>query len=164
MAFTTITAEEIEVGEPTAKQLFEKIKDNLDDHESRIGAAETGLTARPPISFGVFGVLQNTFAKDEMLIERVPVALTLTAARLFIKTAGTSGTTTIDVEYKRGAGAWTSILTSVISSPYTDGDYFTATGTLAETSLLPGDLLRLNVDSVQVDMEDFVVYIENEVA
>jgi len=164
MAFSAITDAEIEVGEPTAKPLFEKIQGNLDDHETRIGAGETGLTSRPPIEFGVFGILQNTFAKDGMLHYRVPVGLRLTAARLFIVNAGTSGSVEVDVEYKRGSGSWTSILNSTISSAFGDGDLHVETGSLAVTDLEAGDFLRLNVDSVQVDMEDFVVYLENEVA
>lgn len=164
MVYSEITSAEVAVGEPTAKPLFDKIRDNLIDHENRIAATETGGTSRPPIEFGVFGVLQSSFTKDEILIYRVPAAITLTAARLFIKTAGASGTTTIDLEYKRGGAAWTSILTGVISSDSADGDYHTETGTLAETDLIAGDLIRLNVDAVQEGMEDFIVYLENEVA
>lgn len=164
MAFTAITDAEIEVGEPTTKPLFEKIQDNFDDHETRIGATETGLTARPPIEFGVFGILQTSFAKDGILYYRVPIALTITGVRLFVVNAGTSGTVTVDVEYKRGAGAWSSILTTEISSDFTDGDLHVEAGTLSFTSLQAGDFLRLNVDSVQVNMEDFSVYVENEVA
>lgn len=41
MAFTAITNEEIEVGKPVKKSLLRKVKDNLDDHETRINSVET---------------------------------------------------------------------------------------------------------------------------
>lgn len=164
MAFTAITDAEIEVGEPTAKPLFEKIQGNLDDHESRLGSAETGLTSRTPIQFEVNGLLTSEFIKDGLLIYRVASSLTLTAARLFVHLAGNVGTVTVDVEYKRGAGVWTSLLTGEISSVYTDGDYHVESGTLNVTALQAGDLIRLNLDSVQSGMKGFTVYLENEVS
>ena len=57
MAFVSITDSEIEVGRPVKKELFQKIKDNLDDHETRIGGVES-LTTRIG---GIFGqVIKNT--------------------------------------------------------------------------------------------------------
>ncbi len=40
MAFNTINDTEIEVGKPTKKSLFQKIKDNFDDHEGRLNAVQ----------------------------------------------------------------------------------------------------------------------------
>lgn len=164
MSYATITPEEIQVGEPTAKPLFDKIKGDLDDHESRLGATEVAATTRPPIEFGVFGVLQSPLTYDGILITRIDINLTITAVRLLVKLAGSSGTVSVDVEYKRGVGAWTSILTGNVSVAQAAGDYAIASGVLAVTDLEAGDLIRLNVDSVQVDMEDFSVFLENEVA
>ncbi len=164
MAYVTITDQEIEVGEPTAKPLFDKIKDNLDDHEDRLGAIEVAATSRPPIDFGVFGIMQAPFAYDGLLIYRTPIDITATGVRLLQKIAGASGTLTVDIEYKRGGGAWTSILTGPISLTSADGDLALESGVLAITDFLAGDLFRLNVDSVQADQEDFIAYIENEVA
>lgn len=41
MAFTPIDSTEIEVGDPLKKELFDKIKASLDDHETRIADTET---------------------------------------------------------------------------------------------------------------------------
>lgn len=41
MAFVTISSSEIEVGDPIKKELFDKIKANEDDHESRLNDVES---------------------------------------------------------------------------------------------------------------------------
>jgi hypothetical protein len=40
MPFTTIDTNSIDVGDPLKKELFDRIKDNFDDHESRISGIE----------------------------------------------------------------------------------------------------------------------------
>ncbi len=164
MSYTTITDAEIETGEPTAQSLFQKIKDDLDDHETRITANETGASTRPPFTLGVMGLIVADFAEDGVDWLRVDQPVTLTGFRLLVHTAGASGTLTVDVEYKRGAGAWTSILSAPVDAAYTLGDYVTVNGTLSVTSLLAADLLRLNVDGAQVGMRNFKVQLEHEVA
>lgn len=164
MAQEEITTAEIQPGKPVSTEILRKAKGNIEDHETRLSAAEVGATARPPITFGVVGTLNTPFAVDGLLHERISLAVTLTAIRVLAITAGASGTLTVDVEYKRGAGAWTSVLTAPISVDYSEGDFAVGSGTLAVTSLQPGDILRLNVDAVQAGMEDFYVYAENEVA
>jgi hypothetical protein len=164
MAFTSITTAEIQVGEPTAQPLFQKIKDDLDDHESRIAAAEVGASSRPPIEFGVWGLLPDAYAADGVEIYRTPLNISMLGARVLVNKAGSSGTLTVDVEYKRGAGAWTSILSVPISVTSAAGDLSLTSGVLTVTNFLTGDLFRLNVDSVQVGMSGFTVLLENEVA
>jgi hypothetical protein len=159
-----ITEEEIEVGEPTAKPLFDKIRGNLIDLDARVSASEVGATSRPPIEFVVVGLLNGTFAYDGLLFTRVDINLSLTGARLVVKVAGTSGVVSVDIEYKRGVGAWTSILTGPIEADFSDGDMHLESGVLAVTDLEAGDYLRLNVNSIQDGVEDFSVFLENEVA
>jgi len=43
MSFTTITSTEVEAGKPVKESLFTKVKDNFDDHESRITANAVSL-------------------------------------------------------------------------------------------------------------------------
>lgn len=117
--------------------------------------------ARSPITFDVVGIFYSSFVKDDVLIYRVNGNIALTAAYLLVKKAGVSGSVVVDVEYKRGAGAWTTIFSSTISAAYSSGDNSLTQGTLAVQNLLAGDLLRLNIDGVQASMEDFSVYLEN---
>jgi hypothetical protein len=164
MSFSSIASAIIAAGKAVSQELFTTIKDDLDDHEDRMAVLEASLGRLPPICFDAIGKFYSPFAKDGALVYRVEAALRVTAARLFVKTAGSSGSVSVDVEYKRGAGAWTSILSSNISASYTSGDNFLVSGVLSFQDFAAGDLIRLNIDSVQTNMEDFTVYLENEAA
>jgi len=164
MSFTSISSAIIAAGKPVTQELCTTIKDDLDDLDSRIAITEGGIGRLPPICFDVVGALNSPLTMDGALIYRLEANTHITAARLLVKTAGSSGSVTVDIEYKRGAGAWTSILTGTISSSYSAGNYAVTSGTLAVQDFLTGDLLRLNIDAVQTNMEDFSVYLENEVA
>lgn len=164
MAFTVIQSAIIAAGKAIKQELLTFIKENFDDHESRLIVAEAAIGRLPPICFDVVGALNSPLTMDGALIYRVESNLRVTAARLLIKTAGSAGSVTVDVEYKRGAAAWTSILTGTISAAFGSGSNFVTTGTLAFQDMLAGDLIRLNIDAVQTNMEDFSVYLENESA
>lgn len=164
MAYDAITSAQIAAGEAVKQELLEKVKGNDADHESRLLVVEAALGRLPPIAFDVVGTLSAPLALDGALAYRVEADLTVTACRLFVKLAGTSGSVTVDVEYKRGGAAWTSILSAPISAAYGTGDYYTTSGTLTFQDFEAGDLIRLNIDAVQDEMEDFAVYLENESA
>lgn len=161
MAFTVINSSEIAAGEPTKQELFGKIKDNFDDHESRIGDTEAFTTATVPFIFEVVG--QGRVVNGTTYI-RVPFSITLTGIKLFVFKAGTSGTLTVDVQRKVGVGAFATVLSSAVSSAYTDGDLFVqADSGLAITSIPAGAFLRLDISSIQIGAEGFQVIVEYEV-
>lgn len=162
MAFTLINTSEIEAGEPTSQELFTKIKDSLDDLNSRAATLESTSNNYLPIEFAVNGPSDDGLITDGLLITRLTFDITVLGVRLFILNAGTAGDTTIDVEYKRGAGSWTSIVSSPVTANFGDGDEHLESGTLAVTSLLAGDLIRLNVDDVQTGSDTFIVFVEFE--
>lgn len=164
MPFTALTDEQIATGEPTSQPLFQRIKDDFDDHESRLADLEAGSASSTPLAFEVFGKLDSSHVDDEVVIMRVAQNMTLTGCRLLVGTAGSSGTLQVDIKYKRAAGAWTTILSAAMSSAYTEGDYDVVSGALAVTDIQAGDLLRLDLQSVQTDMVNFGVYIENGAA
>ncbi len=164
MAYVSISSANIAAGQALKQELATLIKDNLDDHEARLLVTEGSLGRLPPIPFEIVGTLNSSFAMDEVLIYRVEADLRVTAARLLVKQCGASGSVTVDVEYKRGGGAWTSILTGTISAAFGLGDYAVVNGTLSFQDFEAGDLIRLNIDAVQPGMEDFSVYLENESA
>ena len=164
MSFNPLDSATIAAGQPVKQEILTTTKDDLDDHEARLIVVEGSLGSLPPICFDVVGTLNSPLAMDEALIYRVPDNIHVTAARIFVKQAGTSGSVTVDIEYKRGAGAWTSILVTPISASYTLGDYAVVNGSLSFQDFQAGDLIRLNIDAVQSSMEDFSVYLENESA
>jgi len=164
MAFVTISSADILAGEPTKQELFSTIKDDLDDLDARVTVTESAGNLYRPIEFNVLGLYGDGIVQDGLMFDVIRFDITILNVLLFIHDAGTSGSTTIDVEYKRGVGAFTSVLTSPLSVSSASGDYAIGTGTLGTTSLLTGDILRLNVDAVQVLGQGFSVLVEFEVA
>lgn len=162
MAFIALSTAEIQSGKATKQELFQKTKDNFDDHESRISDLEASATSTDPFVFTVQGMAP---IQDELSIIRVPFGITVTGVKLFVWQAGNAGTVTVDVERKVGAGAWATILTSTIASAYTAGDYdlVNAAG-ISIPSIAAGSFLRLNIDSMQSGLSGFQVIIEYTVS
>lgn len=157
MTFTPITTQEIKTGEPVSNQTMNKIKENLESLDSRASSLEGGGSmVYPPVilrvngPYGEPGDLQ--IPANGILKTTLNFNLTITGARLIVDKAGISGTTEIDIKYKRGAGAWTSIFTTKPSLTYTAGDDSTSTNAalnLSEILLQAGDLVRLDILSAQ---------------
>lgn len=133
------------------------------EHYTSAGWIKVGQNVGPlaPIEFSVIGIL-NGVTLTEALLTRISQSLRITGCTLLVKTAGSAGTCTVDVQKKTGAGAWASILSAPISASYTAGNYSATAGTVTTTALSSGDLLRLNISAVQTNMEDFTVFVEVE--
>ncbi len=160
MSFTPITTGEIASGEPVASTTQTKIKENFDDHESRLGVVETASVTFVPIILGVNGV---PFVMDGVLKTTTNFSLTVTGIRILVDQAGSAGTLEIDVQRKRGVGAWESIFTVLPSIAYTAGDdALSSAGTLDVdvVDVEAGDILRLDITSIQTDMRNFLVRID----
>lgn len=93
MAFTTITTSEIATSQPVANSTLTKIKDSLDDLDSRVTALDL-YAAEGPIILSVNGnpafltIPANGFIKTTINFN-----LTVTGVFLLIDTAGSAGTT-----------------------------------------------------------------------
>jgi hypothetical protein len=168
MSYSAITSGEIASGEPVKADTLTKVKDNFTDHESRIQTIETGVgTTYPPMTFtvnGPYGKYSTGTPFLGLTYTTTNFNITITGVRLIILTAGSGGTTEVDVQFKRGAGTWTSILTTPPSAASTDGNNYTSTNGVVNATyadLLAGDLIRLDLSSVQTGAaEDFVVRID----
>lgn len=162
MSFIALTAEQIVTGEPVAQELLQKTKDNFDDHEARLGTVEDAVNSNTPIRFAVTNYYNLTPA-TEVDVERIAFDLVILGARLLVLDAGVSGTLEVDIEYKRGAGAWTSIFSTTPSLDYSAGDYaLSSNAVLSEAQLLLGDLIRLNILTPQIRNKKFIFLIEFE--
>jgi hypothetical protein len=164
MSFTTIGSSSIATGEPGTNTLWTQVKDNFDNHETRISDVESGnTTVYPPIILcfngdytslnGLVGVIKTTLNFN----------LTVTGVRLLIDKCGSSGTTEIDIKFKRAAGAWTSILTTKPTVAYGAGDdAVSSNGVVNGTydDLQAGDLLRVDITSVQAHGRTFYIRLD----
>lgn len=163
MAFTPITTTEIATGKPLTNDTLTKVKNNLDDLDARVTALDLTV-AQPPIIFGVYGnpafltIPYTGFEKTTLNFN-----LTVTGVFILIDTAGSAGTTEIDLKYSRSGGAYTSILTTKPSVSYTAGNDAISSNAVLNPSyvnLLAGDILRLDITSAQTASRNFLVRID----
>lgn len=168
MAFVTIDPVLIEVGEPTRKELFQTIKDDLDDHESRISTAENSVNVSKEITFPIVGNYAFNGPKTAAAYYKLISDITVQAVKIHQFKAYTSGTTEFDVLYKRGVGAFTTIFTSRPTVTSANGDFYTSNnGIISTTDLLVNDIIRLDITSTQTggfETHSITVTIEYEVA
>jgi len=165
VSYTAITTQEIQVGGPVQNPTLAKIQANEDYFATQINALNSSLQSPRPIKFVVKGGGDGyTMPVNAFAYERVWVNITLTGAFIFVPVAGISGSVQINVEYKRGAGAWTSIFSTQPVVPSSSGDLAISSSTggctaavLSTTALLSGDFLRLNIVSDQSGCKEFQV-------
>lgn len=164
MAFTSINSTEIDTGKPVSNSTQSKIKNNFENLNSRVTSLEGGSsTVYPPLILNMNGDYTSMTGAKGVLTTTLNFNLTVTGVRLLIDKAGSSGTTQIDIEYKRGAGSWTSILSTKPSLSYTDGDdSISSDGVLnsGEVDLEAGDKIRLNISSAQAHASGFIARID----
>lgn len=161
MAYVTIPSASIVASEPTKQELFKAIKDNLDDHETRIATSESALQKFTPLEYRVVGSHYKVGAETDLETIRVANNITLTAGRLWVTTQGTSGALQIDIKRRPGGGGpFTTIFSLTPNVAFDDGDFKVDTGILATTAISSGDFLRLDVDAYQVGLFEFYVQLE----
>ena len=165
MSFTPITTQEISTGEPVTNTTMTKVKDNFDNLDSRLTTVEGGgNTTYPPIILRVNGnpaLLAIPFTN--FLKTTCNFNLTITGVRILIDSAGSSGSTEVDIKFKRGSNPYTSIFTTKPSVSYTSGnDAVSSNAVLDPTyvNLQTGDILRLDITSAQVASKNFIVRID----
>lgn len=147
MAYNPLNLSELAAGEPNKQELWTKVRDNQADFNTRIGAVEN--LQQLPLFFRLQGRVDFGNLEIEIDVKRLNFDITILAGRLLTHNAGTSGSNEIDILYKRGAGAWTSIFSTKPVNAFGAGDWVVNTGILSVTSLLAGDLLRMDMTAVQ---------------
>lgn len=164
MAFDTIPPAWLDVGDPTKKELFDRMKANEDDLDNRISDVEAALTSETPIQFQVDGqywrmAIPITGASPTI---RIPFNITLTSALLHVVDDGSSGTLDCDVQRDSGGG-FSTIFSVRPTLTFGGGANSTSTGTLSVTDIDVGDFLRMDIITTQIDNESFNLYLTWEV-
>jgi hypothetical protein len=171
MAFITIPDSWLTVGEAIKKRLFIRVKDNLDDHETRLNAVEQGVNKVTIFNFEVMGFISNYTAAELTGIStyRAPQDLIITEVKIAIlnssstpTTSSSAGSLSIDLQKSTNGGAtWASVL---VSQPTIgDGHYlageesnlvsFNTGGEI----LLQDELLRVSVTSKKDSQGSFQI-------
>lgn len=158
MAYSAFTDAQIAIGQANKKELWQKVKDNDDDHESRISDNAAGVASTFPIEFIV---RDSGVVSDAVSYVRVSSNITINSAIVTVMQAGTSGTLEVDIQGKEGVGAFATILSGGnISVAFGAGDFASSSAAgFATTDFDTGDFLRIDLKTVQVGMRDAVVTI-----
>lgn len=166
MAFSSITSGEIASGQPNKNTLWNKVKDNFDNHESRIADLEIGTNIQyPPIIMRIDGDPSAMAGETNVLKTTCNFNLRITGIRILVDQAGASGTYEIDIQKKSGVSAYTSVLTTRPSIAYSAGSDTLSTNAVLHSThkdCLSGDLLRLDINTVQSGGKNFLVRIDYE--
>lgn len=165
MAFTSLTTQEISTGEPVTNSTMTKVKDNFDNLNTRTTSLEGGSnTIYPPILMRVNGnAAKLSLPYTGFLKTTMNFNITITGVRIITDIAGSSGSTEIDLKFKRGANPYTSIFTSLPTVSHSVGnDAASVNGVLNPTyvDLQTGDILRLDITGVQTAGKNFIVRID----
>jgi len=169
MAYTTINNTDIEVGKPIKKELFDRIKSNFDDHETRLLALSGGSGKLSLINHDiVIGSNASGLLAGAIYIEVVQDCIaTEGAIQFFAKSPASSGSLTVDIKKNTSTNptGFTSLFTSAPTLNAASAPDFTrATGTINPSTqvLNIGDILRVDVTSLPVGLQKFRVVLIGE--
>lgn len=153
MSYQSITEEEIKTGEPVAHNTQDKIRAGLQDHEGRIQALETGTSTEfPPLIWNIIGKYSSLSGKVDLGRQAFNYNVRIQGCFLVTTIAGSSGSSEIDIEWKRGTDPWKSIFNTRPSVPASAGNDAASTNAVLNPENIDvqaGDIIRLNLTAVQ---------------
>lgn len=171
MAFNSIPSESIKVGSATKKELFDKIKNSLDDLDLRINGLETTSSKVPVMKFYVLNGSSFNSATGLYYYESNQ-AFTITDAYVQIFEKGSlAGTFEIDIQKSitdLNGTSFSSIFTTKPSIDFTTAtDYSKSTNQVFDplkVSMLPNQYLRLDITQAPTSgvMSKFLVTVYGE--
>lgn len=156
MAFVPLSIASVASGQAIKSGiLMDRIRLDFDDHESRISTTEIAVNANLDIERPWNNYSRINALPQIVELFRSPIAFTITAARIWLDFAGTSGTTEVDIlRSAAGGGAFASIFSTLPSLAFGVGDYAVSTNqVLSFTNVLAGDILQFKLTSKQAGAE-----------
>ena len=153
MAFTPLNLNEVLPGKSVKTEMLQKVRTNLSELDERTTSLEGGSnTVYPPITLRINGNYASAPLNAQTLLTTINFNLTLTGVFLICENAGSSGDTEIDIQFKRGVGAWTSVFNTKPKVNHADGALAISSNgilNLSLVNLLAGDFLRLLLTAKQ---------------
>lgn len=170
MPFVTLDPADIEAGKPVKEEIFSTIKENEDDHESRIAGVEQN-SAVDIVNLKATGNIEEYDSVElttRMPTYRSPVDQTIVNVLITLLTPSTSGDLELELDRSQDDGVtWVPILSSPVTlSGITVGSLSGAVNFVSagHQTLNQNDMLRLRITGVQVDQGEFHISIYGELA
>jgi len=154
MAFSALTSTQIQPAKAVKTELWTKVKDNFDDHESRLVAQESGGSIIELVNMD-FRNASSAATMTGLFYYKATYDFTVTKVeiQIFDKEGITSGSLTVDV--KKNSTPDNTGMTSILSVlPTLDfsscADYDSNSGTLdaGEQDILEGEFLRVDITAL----------------
>lgn len=163
MAFTSLTTDEISVGEAVKNSTLTKIKDDLDDLNTRVTALDLSI-AEAPIVFRVSGYYSNLGSNERTAILETTCNydLTITGVYVICDTAGSSGTTEVDLKHNT-SGSFVTVFTTKPSVAYSAGNDAVSSNAVLNSGAVnvsAGKILQLSITSAQTGGKNFIVRVD----
>jgi hypothetical protein len=166
MSYKELNDQEISDGEPVRSEVLTKVQENFINHEDRIQGIENGETVQYPNAvFELSGRYDLLVSRTDLMRGTTKFNVRIMGVRLIIGKAGSIGTTEIDLKKKSGVGAWVSVLDTLPSVSFTEGDNAVSNNAVIngnERNCLADDLFRIDITSCQTAGEGFVVRVDYE--
>lgn len=155
MAFISIPSALIQVGKPLIKLLFDYIKDDLDDLDSRVGLVE-GSAFKKEVYDHVLRSRGNSATLTGFNVTRMDSAFDLTDAKVIIGDITGSFTGTLEFDIRKSSTRdFTTSVSVFTTKPSIDMttavDYQESVNAVFDTnnnSVVEGDWLRLDISSM----------------
>lgn len=150
MAFVTISSAQVATGQPVTADLMAAIKGDFDDHDLRITSLESSVLNPEPLTFQIEGNAAPFIAVTGVAYMRVWGSITLTGGFLWVIDAGSAGTMDVDVQLSHSGGSFATIFSARPTVAFGAGNFaISSNGVLSTTALVAGDVLRLDINTVQ---------------
>lgn len=168
MSFVTINSASIEVGDALKAELFTQIKDNFDDHETRIQSLAAGTAKVSLINEDIYvGSTASALLTGVYYVEVLQACTVVEGSiQFFTVSPATSGTLSVDIKKNTSTNpsGFTSLFSSVPSMTIATGNYSRSTGTINTSyqSLSVGDILRVDVTGLPSGLQNFRVTLVGE--
>lgn len=165
MAYNGLTAAEIAAGKATKEEIFSKIKSNQDFFDSEIdGLKGTSNTDVFDIHYsGSISSYELDDINERAPIYKAPIAGTIVSFFVTLLEASTSGTLSIIIEKSTDNGInWTPMTSSPLELTGLTIGSTESTVTWSDDTIAQNDLVRVIIDSYQVDQGDFHISVYAE--
>ena len=168
MAFSPINNTQIQPSKAVKTELFKKIKDNFDDHETRISNALVGTSKIEIFNLDVFNS-SNSASMTGLIYHKCIQNFRVTSVEIQIYEKGTLISGFLELDVKKNSTPDNTGMTSILNIlPKIDfstaNDYDSNAGTLNPTlqTLTVGEFLRLDITQIPNNLSKFRIVVYGE--
>lgn len=154
MTYVTISTSQIQPSKAVKTELLKKIKDNLDDHETRLALQESGGSIIEVLNCDFYNV-SSAATMTGLFYHKALFPFTVTKVEVQIFEKGSISTGSIEIDVKKNTTPDDTGMTSILSvKPIIDfssaSDYDADSGTLNATyqDILEDEFLRVDVTAL----------------